>query len=68
MSNLSMFLLIIMYRFISQHQSFDQALLEGCGRAHGLAEVEAALHALHTAGVDNWSMDLISGIIHLCAA
>lgn len=42
-------------------QSFQQELLEACGRAHGLQDVEAAVQHLAAAGVDNWSMDLISG-------
>lgn len=48
-------------RFSVGVQAFDDTLLEACGRAHGLAEVEAALEALQVAGVANWSMDLISG-------
>ncbi len=42
-------------------QSFQDELLQECGRAHGLKEVEAAIEALHRAHVGNWSLDLISG-------
>ncbi len=43
-------------------QAFDDDLLRVCGRSHDVADVEHAVEMLHRAGVENWSMDLISGL------
>eukprot|EP00903_Cladosiphon_okamuranus_P015355 g14181.t1 len=43
-------------------QSFDADLLEACGRAHSLADVYQAVEVLRKAGLDNFSIDLISGL------
>lgn len=43
-------------------QSFDQKVLESCGRAHSAADVERAIADMHAASVDNFSLDLISSL------
>ena len=43
-------------------QSFDQKVLESCGRAHSAADVERAISDMHAANVDNFSLDLISSL------
>lgn len=45
-------------------QSFQGALLESCGRSHGLSEVYEAIEAIHASGLNNWSLDLISSLPH----
>ena len=39
-----------------------QELLQACGRAHTLADVHAAIDAMHTAAPPSWSLDLITGL------
>lgn len=39
-----------------------QPLLEACGRGHDLADVHAAVEAVHASGMPSWSLDLISGL------
>ncbi len=39
-----------------------QDLLRTCGRAHGVADVEAALAAVAASGFPTWSLDLMSGL------
>lgn len=51
-------------RFSLGVQAFEDDLLEACGRFHRLADIEAAVGALQAAGVENWSLDLISGLPH----
>lgn len=41
-----------------------QDVLEHCGRSHNLADVYKALEDIRRAGVQNWSLDLISGLPH----
>lgn len=43
-------------------QAFQDRLLQVCGRSHTVADVYAAVEAIQTAGVSNWSLDLISGL------
>lgn len=43
-------------------QAFDDELLERCGRFHRVADVYQAVDLLKTAGVGNFSLDLISGL------
>lgn len=43
-------------------QSFDDTLLQRCGRLHRSADVHEALGILRGAGFDNISLDLISGL------
>ena len=45
-------------------QSFQDAALAACGRFHRVADVDRAVADLQTAGVKNWSLDLISGLPH----
>lgn len=45
-------------------QSFDEELLVGAGRAHTVADALGAMDLLRRAGVENWSLDLISGLPH----
>jgi len=46
-------------------QCFQQELLELCGRSHTLEDVYKAINDIHQAGVQNWSLDLISGLPQL---
>jgi len=46
-------------------QAFQQDLLEACGRSHTLAEVYAAIEAVHAVSPPTWSLDLISGLPQL---
>jgi len=41
-------------------QSFQDHLLQACGRAHGISDVYTAVETVHQCGVRNWSLDLIS--------
>jgi oxygen-independent coproporphyrinogen-3 oxidase len=43
-------------------QAFQAELLTACGRSHGVQEIEQAVALLQSAGVKNWSLDLISGL------
>ncbi|CAI5479575.1 unnamed protein product [Closterium sp. Yama58-4] len=43
-------------------QAFDQDLLKACGRSHSLADVYDAVDAVKRVGLQNWSLDLISGL------
>lgn len=43
-------------------QSFDDELLKECGRIHNVNDAYTAFEQLHTAGFDNVSIDLISGL------
>lgn len=43
-------------------QSFDNQLLKLCGRSHTVNEIYQAIGWLHQAQVDNFSIDLISGL------
>jgi len=43
-------------------QAFQDRLLQVCGRSHTVAEVYAAVEVIQTAGIDNWSLDLICGL------
>jgi oxygen-independent coproporphyrinogen-3 oxidase len=45
-------------------QSFQQNFLDLCGRGHSVAEIFAAVDSIAAAGLDNWSIDLISGLPH----
>ena len=47
-------------------QSFDDNLLSSIGRIHGQAEVETALASLHTAGFENFNIDLMYGLPDQC--
>lgn len=43
-------------------QSFDDSLLKLCGRSHTVSEIDRAIDLLHQAQVENFSIDLISGL------
>jgi putative oxygen-independent coproporphyrinogen III oxidase len=43
-------------------QAFQDNLLTVCGRSHSVADIYAAVELLHRGGVQNWSLDLISGL------
>jgi putative oxygen-independent coproporphyrinogen III oxidase len=43
-------------------QAFQDNLLTVCGRSHSVADIYAAVELLHHGGVQNWSLDLISGL------
>jgi putative oxygen-independent coproporphyrinogen III oxidase len=43
-------------------QAFQDNLLTVCGRSHSVADIYAAVELLHQGGVQNWSLDLISGL------
>jgi putative oxygen-independent coproporphyrinogen III oxidase len=43
-------------------QAFQDRLLALAGRSHTVADIEAAAGILERAGVENWSLDLISGL------
>ncbi|NJD08361.1 MAG: radical SAM family heme chaperone HemW [Methylococcaceae bacterium] len=43
-------------------QSFDDGLLQALGRIHGGAEAIAAADAAHSAGFDNFNLDLMFGL------
>ncbi len=43
-------------------QAFQDNLLTVCGRSHTVADIYAAVELLHRGGVQNWSLDLISGL------
>ncbi|KIY99261.1 oxygen-independent coproporphyrinogenIII oxidase [Monoraphidium neglectum] len=49
-------------------QSFQEDLLQTCGRAHTLADARAALKAVAAAGFQTWSLDLMSGLPGLTRA
>lgn len=43
-------------------QSFDEKLLQLCGRSHGLYDVYKAIDDAHSANLPSWSIDLITGL------
>ncbi|MEA5420414.1 radical SAM family heme chaperone HemW [Spirulina sp. CCNP1310] len=49
-------------RFSLGVQAFQDELLASCGRSHNLADVETALGYFHQAQIENFSLDLISGL------
>ena len=49
-------------RFSLGVQTFDEQLLKACGRSHTLAEVMQAIDIIKQLQVDNFSLDLISGL------
>lgn len=51
-------------RFSLGVQTFDPELLKVCGRSHTLDDVEAAVNIIKQLNVDNFSLDLISGLPH----
>lgn len=51
-------------RFSLGVQTFDESLLKVCGRSHNLADVMQAVNLIEQLGIDNFSLDLISGLPH----
>jgi oxygen-independent coproporphyrinogen-3 oxidase len=51
-------------RFSLGVQAFQEHHLQAVGRSHDLADVYQAIDYLHQGGVQNWSLDLISGLPH----
>jgi putative oxygen-independent coproporphyrinogen III oxidase len=45
-------------------QAFQDALLAACGRTHRRQDVDQAIADLVAVGIQNWSLDLISGLPH----
>jgi putative oxygen-independent coproporphyrinogen III oxidase len=43
-------------------QAFQDNLLQLCGRSHTVSDIYKAVELLHQGGVENWSLDLISGL------
>ncbi|MFE4105318.1 radical SAM family heme chaperone HemW [Almyronema epifaneia] len=43
-------------------QAFQPEILQACGRTHTVADIEQAVGWLHQADIDNYSLDLISGL------
>ena len=51
-------------RFSLGVQSFDEGLLKICGRSHSLNDVMRSIEIIKQLNVDNFSLDLISGLPH----
>jgi oxygen-independent coproporphyrinogen-3 oxidase len=49
-------------RFSMGVQAFQDELLQLCGRSHTVADIWAAVELIHQVGVNNFSLDLISGL------
>lgn len=45
-------------------QTFEDRLLQLCGRSHSVRDIFAAIELIRQAGVKNFSLDLISGLPH----
>ena len=43
-------------------QAFQPELLAACGRTHTVADIDAAVQAIHQTEIQNYSLDLISGL------
>ena len=51
-------------RFSLGVQTFDEELLKICGRSHTLTDVMQAIEIIKQLNIDNFSLDLISGLPH----
>ena len=51
-------------RFSLGVQTFDEKLLQVCGRSHTLADVMESISLIKQLNVENFSLDLISGLPH----
>jgi oxygen-independent coproporphyrinogen-3 oxidase len=49
-------------RFSLGVQSFDDELLKRCGRFHNTRDIYRAIELINSLGIDNFSLDLISGL------
>jgi putative oxygen-independent coproporphyrinogen III oxidase len=45
-------------------QAFQDELLQACGRSHSVADIFQAVNIIRSAGIVNFSLDLISGLPH----
>ncbi|MDQ2100910.1 MAG: radical SAM family heme chaperone HemW [Tychonema bourrellyi B0820] len=45
-------------------QAFQDELLEACGRSHSVADIFESVEIVRSAGIINFSLDLISGLPH----
>ncbi|AFZ47367.1 coproporphyrinogen III oxidase, anaerobic [Cyanobacterium stanieri PCC 7202] len=45
-------------------QSFDDFLLQECGRSHSKKDIYKSVEYINQVGIENWSLDLISGLPH----
>lgn len=45
-------------------QSFDDFLLQECGRSHFKKDIYKSVEYINQVGIENWSLDLISGLPH----
>jgi putative oxygen-independent coproporphyrinogen III oxidase len=45
-------------------QAFQDELLQACGRSHSVADIFEAVNIIRSAGIVNFSLDLISGLPH----
>jgi putative oxygen-independent coproporphyrinogen III oxidase len=43
-------------------QAWQDPLLQVCGRSHHLADIENSIELIHQSSIQNWSLDLISGL------
>jgi putative oxygen-independent coproporphyrinogen III oxidase len=43
-------------------QAWQDSLLQVCGRSHNLADIENSIELIHQSTIQNWSLDLISGL------
>lgn len=51
-------------RFSIGVQTFDEELLKVCGRSHTLADIMQGINIVKQLNIDNFSLDLISGLPH----
>ncbi|MEM9272128.1 MAG: radical SAM family heme chaperone HemW [Cyanobacteria bacterium P01_F01_bin.143] len=51
-------------RFSLGVQTFDEELLKVCGRSHNREDIFTAIELIKQLNVDNWSLDLITGLPH----
>ena len=49
-------------RFSLGVQTFDEQLLKVCGRSHNRQDIFTAINLLQKLKIDNWSLDLITGL------
>lgn len=45
-------------------QAFQSELLQACGRTHVVEDIYSSIELIHQAGIENYSLDLISGLPH----
>lgn len=45
-------------------QAFQPEILTACGRTHTVEDVYRSINLIHQAGIENYSLDLISGLPH----